>query len=129
MIRSGITTTATTATTNSRPKGASLHLALGRHWSTRLFLAQCKARRSGPASCIGQPNGRSLGQVEPTSVKKREPRPVASVPPARPGHTTEEEKGCKTVCRHRLPLHDYYRPLLPSHLGRTQAGNHHCLGS
>lgn len=37
---------------------------------------------------------------------------------ARPAHN--QEKGCKTVCRHRHSLHDHHRFLLPSHLGEPK---------
>lgn len=118
MICSGISTT---ATANRRPKRASLHLALGGHWSTRLFLAQCKARRSGPASCIGQPNGRSLGRVDPTPVKREpsKPRPARLPDPA---HHPGRKRGARPYAGTGTLLHDYHRLLLPSHLGRAQAG-------
>ena len=87
------------------PKNGIAASANGGPWSTRLFLAQFKARRSGP--------------VEPTSVKEE----GQTCPPARPGTLS---KAWKTVCGHRHLSVKHF--LLPFTSGRSQAGSRHCLG-
>lgn len=70
MICSRISTTATTATTNSRPKKASLHLELGGMVHAAVFSAM---QGTEIWSCLlhwPAVNGRSLGPVDPTSVRE-----------------------------------------------------------
>lgn len=119
MICSGISTT---ATTNSRPKKVSLHLELGCVVHAAVFSAM---QGTEIWSCLLHwpvANGHSLGPVEPASVREGGQTTTHT-------HTHEGEKGCKTVCRHRHPLHDYHRFLLPSRLAEPKPAVVTVLGS
>lgn len=92
MIFAGISVT---ATSNTRPKTASLHLSLGMVHAA-VFSAM-QGTEICPVSCIGH----SLGLVGPPSVKRE-------AKPARPDAHENKGEERKATCAHRHSSHGYH---------------------